>query len=91
MRGFGAGSRAVAEAAERRLRPSRRHHGRVPARGRLGRSARAASAPDTHRDKSVAMMVFEYASKSLVTPTTRYGVGDISRIRPVCGHDELIR
>jgi hypothetical protein len=31
------------------------------------------------------------AAKSLVTPTTRYRVGDISLICPVCGHDEFDR
>lgn len=31
------------------------------------------------------------AAKSLVTPTTRYRVGDISLICPVCGHGEFDR
>ena len=61
----------------------------APARGRLGRSARAASVLDTHRDKSVAMMVFECACRSQMPPTTRYRVGDISLMCPVYGHDEL--
>ena len=43
MRGYGVGGRAAFGAAERQLRPSRHHQGMAPARGHLGRSARAAS------------------------------------------------
>ena len=31
------------------------------------------------------------AAKSIVTPTTRYRVGDIPLICPLCGHDEFDR